>query len=274
MRPPLKLLVGVALFLAVAALDLFVAPQYGVSILYVVPVVWVQRQFDLTWGLVSAAGAALMWALLDVYEAWPATDVNVVVWNTAIRMTVFAAIVLLDHSRSQAHELASTDPLTGLPNRRGLEQRAVRMLRDIERGQPLAIAFLDLDGFKRLNDTQGHAEGDKALKAVARVLRQRVRETDLAARVGGDEFVVLLRHTNQAGARRVAEELRESIQQRLHSSWAIDVTVGTVFLGEAPGSIGEALSLADELLYHGKRSGGATLVSARWGKDHGLEFED
>jgi diguanylate cyclase (GGDEF)-like protein len=268
----LKVLVGVALFAIVALLDVIVDPRYGISLLYVLPVIWVQRQFTLMWGLLSAAGAALTWAVIDIAQTWPDTDLAVALVNTTVRLGVFVVIVFLDHGRSQAIELAVTDPLTEMPNRRGLVQRAQRMLRDIDRGQPLVIAFLDLDGFKRLNDTQGHAEGDKALRAVARVLKQRVRETDVSARVGGDEFVVLLRHTDEAGARRVAEELADSIRQRLQSSWAIDITVGTVFLAESPESIDAALSLADELLYHGKRGGGGRLVSARWSSAGGLVF--
>lgn len=136
------------------------------------------------------------------------------------------------------------DELTGVYNRRGFIDRG-----DIERaradrsGRPITIVVIDLDGFKRVNDTLGHTAGDRVLRDLAREWRARLRETNVAARLGGDEFILLLPETDLDGARRVLEELRED---PVHPwSW-----------GAAEWNAGELLSIpiaqADEEMYREK----------------------
>ncbi|WP_448639799.1 diguanylate cyclase domain-containing protein [Geodermatophilus sp. URMC 63] len=119
---------------------------------------------------------------------------------------------------ARIQELAYTDPLTGLPNRRRLEEQVESAIWEARaRGDALALLFVDLDGFKEVNDRLGHAAGDELLQVVARRLRDRVRRRDLVARLGGDEFLVALPdlspETAAAEAGRVAEELAASIRR-------------------------------------------------------------
>ena len=116
-------------------------------------------------------------------------------------------------------ERALTDPLTGLKNRRAFRDAA---LADLERarraGQPFTIALLDLDDFKQVNDTLGHATGDEVLVAVSGVLRRRLRSLDIVARLGGDEFALVLPQTAAPEAatalRHLLEQVRGSMQER------------------------------------------------------------
>jgi diguanylate cyclase (GGDEF)-like protein len=117
---------------------------------------------------------------------------------------------------TRIEELAYTDPLTGLPNRRRLEEQVETAIWDARSGSDtLALLFVDLDGFKAVNDGLGHAAGDELLQIVARTLRGRLRRGDLLARLGGDEFLVALTglapETAAAEARRVADQLATAV---------------------------------------------------------------
>src|SRR5262245_57794850 len=118
-------------------------------------------------------------------------------------------------ARAQLAELtvfAQIDPLTDILNRRGLERELKRSLAHVKRyGASAALIYLDLDGFKRINDRHGHAAGDAALKAVAMVLNRHIRESDVVARVGGDEFVLLLWSCSEAAALAKAEAIEVAI---------------------------------------------------------------
>jgi diguanylate cyclase (GGDEF)-like protein/PAS domain S-box-containing protein len=157
--------------------------------------------------------------------------------------------------------LADEDPLTGLPNRRGLEG-SVRLALDMCDRHDLAGALLmiDLDGFKAINDTHGHAVGDAALVAVSRSLRARLRKTDLLARVGGDEFAVLLHATSGAPARILADALVRAVRATALESGlptiALDASIGVADFGAPPlPTVRELLARADDAMYAAKRRG-------------------
>jgi diguanylate cyclase (GGDEF)-like protein/PAS domain S-box-containing protein len=109
--------------------------------------------------------------------------------------------------------LATTDPLTGLNNRRSFEELAEREFKRAKRyGNALSALMIDLDWFKQINDAHGHAAGDEVLRSVARIITDALRETDLAGRIGGEEFAALLPETTLADAMEVAQRLRATIE--------------------------------------------------------------
>jgi len=154
-------------------------------------------------------------------------------------------------------ELANHDALTGLANRRVFEDRIGPIMDNARRhGRPLSVAALDLDHFKEVNDTLGHAEGDRVLQQVAAVMRQTIRSSDLLVRMGGDEFLLVLPETPQSAARTLADRLVRKIE-------ALGVEVGGRRLGVSiglvewqPGMTKETLlQKADETLYRAKAAG-------------------
>ncbi len=177
-----------------------------------------------------------------------------------------ANLRLRERLRSQALQ----DPLTGLFNRRYLEDRLDREVRRARRrGLPLSLVMLDLDHFKRINDTQGHEAGDRVLQAVAEALETTLRAEDVAARYGGEEFTVLLPATALEEACWVAEKLRGAVG-RLRVRYAglvlpgVTVSAGVAALPEeGEGDAGELLRLADAALYDAKEEGRDRLVAAR-----------
>ncbi len=165
-------------------------------------------------------------------------------------------------AREVAELQAHTDPLTGLTNRRGLElalATALRQVRD-RKGPGFALAHLDLDHFKEVNDHLGHAAGDRLLCDVAGILREAVRSHDTAARIGGDEFVLILRDLNDVGAlERLARRIIDRIGQRVSAYpgvTPVSASIGIVLSGNYSGQPAERiLHDADVALYRSKNGG-------------------
>lgn len=129
-----------------------------------------------------------------------------------LHMRLRAQEVELRRLNKQLHDLARTDSLTGLANRREFDEAMAReVVRVTRHAMPLALLAMDLDHFKRVNDTYGHAAGDQVLREVAQILRSGTRVVDVVARLGGEELAVLMPHTVERDAAIVAERLREAI---------------------------------------------------------------
>jgi diguanylate cyclase (GGDEF)-like protein len=161
---------------------------------------------------------------------------------------------------TRLRHLADHDALTGLLNRRRFEQELARHLAHARRyGPEGAVLVLDLDRFKPVNDTYGHAAGDRLLTRVACVLRERLRATDAVARLGGDEFAVLLPRGDRAGAVAVARSLVETVRAEALAAGGEPVTVsaGVVLLEDcATLDVEGALTAADLAMYDAKTAGG------------------
>jgi diguanylate cyclase (GGDEF)-like protein len=157
--------------------------------------------------------------------------------------------------------LAASDPLTGLANRRGFFEGAARMLGMARRcGTPLSMIMLDIDHFKAVNDAYGHDAGDAVLRAVAERLRQGLRVSDLAGRVGGEEFAVLCPGTDLAGGVELAERLRLALEDMVVTADCRAVKVTASFgvaqcQGDRDGAPSVCLTRADQALYAAKRGG-------------------
>ncbi len=182
--------------------------------------------------------------------------------------TSVVTVLIVASLRKQLNELiaateleARTDGLTGLANRRSWEEGVTRELsRQSRAGVPLCVLLIDLDHFKRLNDTHGHAAGDAALIGVACVLRDHARQSDVLARVGGEEFALLLPDCKLDEAHGRAEEIRKTIE-RTSARWPTPVTVSIgVAVLPLHGTTGDELvAAADTALYGAKRAGRNTV---------------
>jgi diguanylate cyclase (GGDEF)-like protein len=163
---------------------------------------------------------------------------------------------------------AATDPLTGLLNRRQLELRLAETVALAHRhGRPVSALMIDLDYFKRVNDSYGHGSGDQVLRDVATRIREGCRISDIVARYGGEEFVVVLPETDVNGAVSAAEKIRWLVSSRaiqLERGGRIRVTasVGAAELEPQTGTPGQLLADADAALYEAKHAGRDRIASA------------
>ena len=216
---------------------------------------------------ILAAMASLMFI---VAEAAILTDQDIMAIDTAHQVPLFGALlagatgfflVYTDAYRmaERARVLSLTDPLTELPNRRAFEER---LKIAFERGERFALVYLDLDGFKALNDRLGHNAGDEALKAVGAILRQAVRQADMAVRIGGDEFCLVLASAEADSARVVVERVLAGLRSlTLPRGAALSASFGiaTDQDGDTPAAIVDA---ADQAMYRAKRQGGPRIAYA------------
>lgn len=159
---------------------------------------------------------------------------------------------------------ATRDPLTGLPNRAAFAEALETEVRSARRHGPPALLLIDLDNFKTVNDTDGHLAGDAVLVGVAELLRAEVRGGDLACRIGGDEFAVLLPRTPQAQANKVARRLLAASRNAADltsASASVRLSVGVGWLPE-PREPDELVALTDAAMYVAKAAGGDAIEVA------------
>ncbi len=163
----------------------------------------------------------------------------------------------LEEANQALAVLARKDALTGLPNRLEANERLRQEYLQMKRhGQPYALMMLDIDFFKKVNDTYGHPAGDEVLRQVARLLMQSLRESDFVARVGGEEFLVILPRTELAQAVAVAEKIRTTVQDHtIETVGQVTLSIGVVMASPDQGNEEVAVHEADALLYQAKQGG-------------------
>ncbi len=203
--------------------------------------------------LVIGAGALAGFQLGRQDRIWAALVVA-----SAVALLAGLAVSLLTRRMRVAETAALRDPLTGLPNRKLLDDRIEQALaRSRRTGDPFALLVIDLDGFKAVNDMRGHEAGNVVLRSISRRLEAVVRETDTVARIGGDEFVILSLGTQEdAEAAALVGRLRQALRRpyRVESSFVeLDSSIGWALFPQDGSSPSELLSLADGQMYATKR---------------------
>ncbi|MGZ8609817.1 MAG: GGDEF domain-containing protein [Actinomycetota bacterium] len=254
-RNPLTIfLVAVFAVGVIGWLDFSTGIYLSFALFYLVPIGFVTSFAGRGWGIVMAVVCTAVGLIGDLASL--DTQGIVPFWNAAMRLGVFVVVVVVLSQLRRAHqaerELARTDALTGVANFRWFEEEAQRAMYSSRRyGGPLSLAYLDLDGFKDVNDSFGHAAGDEVLKTFAAMLRATLRPTDLVARLGGDEFVVLMPHTD-AGSAELALARVDLALAGVSGAMGIGFSAGIIQLDRAVGSIDDLLAKADEHMYEVK----------------------
>ncbi|MGC8651368.1 MAG: GGDEF domain-containing protein [Minisyncoccia bacterium] len=177
----------------------------------------------------------------------------------------------MDNSKTQQLEkkiqrlkkLVYLDPLTNVYNRRGFLELGTSYFQSFQESKRrhrkndihnLSIIFLDIDDFKKVNDRYGHPKGDRVLKQLAKLLKQSIRKTDLLARWGGDEFVILFLNVNSLNAQKLAQKICSTVRKNKIAGLYITISAGLFNLSKSDSFI-SAINQADKLMYQGKKQG-------------------
>lgn len=203
---------------------------------------WLLRQADS-----GSYPEAFGWALYSVASS---------LGSVSLILLLAHRIALIDAERTLATEMSLRDPLTGLANRRAFDSFLIESFNLAKRHRhQMSLAMLDIDRFKSYNDDYGHPAGDELLKLVARLLSSVARETDLVARVGGEEFAVALPETDLAGARVIAERMRTEMERSGLFRRTVTVSIGVAAMTNETTDTSMLVAACDEALYRAKGAG-------------------
>ena len=258
--PAAWITVGLLISGIIFAVDSQIPTEVAISPLYLFPVAIVAWRGGRWWGLVMAVVATAQWFGAEIIAGVAYTSDLTYVWNPLMRFGTFALVALLLENVRRSSEryraLARTDSTTGILNSRTFQEGLAREVERARRhARPITLIYIDLDHFKQVNDRFGHSTGDTALAAVARELTARTRTNDLVARVGGDEFAVLLNEVDANLVPDAVTRLRQGLLDAMTASgWPITFSIGAVTFVTPPESAEAAIRAADAVMYRVKHS--------------------
>ena len=245
----------------VGGFDYVAGPQIATAIFYLIPVGFVAHHAKTYTFVAISFLTAGVWGLNDLASGIAYTSTAIPAWNFIMRFGLFLFVgnlIYRQHKKSAFYQkLAEIDELTGLLNRRGFLIRVEEELTRARRFErQYSIAYIDLDNFKQVNDNYGHQAGDELLCLVSNTLTTYLRATDHVARVGGDEFTVLLVETDQEAAKFAFEKCYQALNQKLLvNGMGVTASVGVVTYSNFSTSLSDMLKKADSWMYHVKKNG-------------------
>jgi diguanylate cyclase (GGDEF)-like protein len=261
LAPTVSIVAALVLLAAIAALDYITGNETGFSFFYLMPVglvAWVNGRWP---GLGAAVVAAGVWAFIDDAAGHRYTHPLYLLWNAGTRLLVFASMALvlsaLRRALQEERVLSRIDHLTGALNARSfLATVQAEIDRSRRYGRPFSLAYIDVDNFKSVNDTLGHAAGDELLRGVVLSIREQLRTTDVVSRLGGDEFAILLPETDQPAAEAAIAKIRANLDARLHGRTSpITLSIGCVTHAGTGLLADDLIKEADALMYRAKQGG-------------------
>ncbi len=252
---------GLILLVLVGALDYMSGTSLSFSVFYLVPIILLSWFVGRWAGIVAVVLSVLDWYAGPVLSGEVARQSAVERWHVVLELVLFLVAILLTtrlkRALEQERRYARTDYRTGALNSRAFQEFAEReMARAGRNRKPFTIAYIDLDDFKSVNDRHGHAAGDRILQSVSDIMMRNIRGSDVFARIGGDEFALLLPECGSDYAPTVMERLRSRFKNELGAGpLPVTLSAGAVTFLEPPASYDAMLEIVDTLMYSVKRSG-------------------
>ena len=248
---------GIALFCIIGFLDYVTGTHFSLSLFYVLPI------FAFAWGVKGSAGiyaaiiSSVIWVWIDTMDTSRHISIFESLWNGVVRLGYFLLPVLMLRNLEKEIAYARTDFLTGAIN-----SRYFRYLleKEIERSNRynhmFSMVFIDLDDFKAINDVFGHTVGDNVLRFVAETIKKNLRKTDFIARMGGDEFAILLPETDSKAVHSTMEHMKQTIhEEALRKKWPISFSIGALTTNGQNLTADEILRIVDKAMYQVKNTG-------------------
>jgi diguanylate cyclase (GGDEF)-like protein len=266
---PAALYAALLLVALIGYLDYATGFEISLSFLYLVPIALATWYVNTRIGYIVTSVSVLTF----IFSNWAAGEAYsqeiIRYWNGFTRLVVFVLAIWLlqEFKRALTHErmLSQTDHLTGIANNREFYQQINAELARAHRSKrPISLAYIDLDGFKQVNDSLGHRAGDHLLRIVAQTFQATIRKTDLVGRLGGDEFAILLPNTDQAGATCIMQRLNCAFRKQMDKLQVnVTLSAGVISFATVPASVDEMIHEADTLMYQAKSSGKNNILYLR-----------
>lgn len=252
---------GLGILAATIVADLFISREISFSIFYLIPVSYFAWFFAPWAGIVVSIFSLAAWMLIGTAKHPQYSTSAIPYWNDLINLALFLTVVYILgevktiylSQRSQAQH----DYLTGVWNARALyDALSAERNRASRYGLITTLAYLDLDNFKKVNDSFGHETGNELLILVAQAISRNVRNTDFVARVGGDEFCILMPHTDSEAAKSLLGKIQDLLLSEMTKrNWPVTLSIGGVTFVRPPKSAHEMIEAADALMYSVKSTG-------------------
>ena len=230
----MRLVVALVLVVVVAVFDYLSGYYVSFSLFYLLPVLFVSLSLGMSEGLLAALLCACVWFYNEYLVQPEELSIGVLMWNTGIRLGFFSITAWLSSGLARAleHERdnARTDMLTGLANLQGfLEHSSDKLEECNNRELSVSLAYIDCDNFKIINDTLGHTAGNHLLALVGQTVREHCKSTDVPARMGGDEFVILMPDTNAQEAETCLRRLQSVLLDLMKTNkWPVTFSIGLI----------------------------------------------
>lgn len=255
-----------ALLIFIGMLDFWVGYEISLNFFYLIPLAIATWYLGKRAGYLTALFGILIWDIANRASGMSLSNELIRYWNMGIRLaSYFVFVLLLNELRSAIqHEraLARIDHLTGVFNRlEFMECLGSEIPRANRMRYPVSLAYIDLDNFKKVNDEQGHAMGDRHLRLIAETISSNIRKTDLFARLGGDEFALFLPNVDQVSTRVVLEKVESAVMRALREIQSpVTMSIGVTTFNSPPASVDDMIRKADAAMYQAKIMGKRQII--------------
>ncbi|MBD2435647.1 GGDEF domain-containing protein [Nostoc sp. FACHB-110] len=257
----LSIFLSILLTAIIGLIDYYIPPEISVAIFYLIPIgiaTWFSDQCSgITISIISAITNLIVYPKSNIHYLHPLVPY----WNTIVILVFFLFTnFLLTQQKTilkNLENLARTDALTGLNNRLFfLDLANLEIHKSLRHKEPLTIAYFDIDNFKTVNDQFGHVVGDRLLCSVADTAKNNLRKIDIIARIGGDEFAILLPRTDYDAAEVVLHRLKNTLTGSMEQqNWPVSFSMGAITFLKPPTSVSQMIEKADDLMYSAKKKG-------------------
>jgi diguanylate cyclase (GGDEF)-like protein len=252
---------SLSLALAVGAVNIATGFEISVSLLYLIPISIAAWFYGLWCGIFLSFFCSAIWFAADYFSGYQHRNLYIGIWNHIMWAGLFAmfsySLFMLKKSLDATRLQSRTDPVTGVANQKYfMEISGTEAYKASRYNHPLSLAYLDVDGFKEVNDKFGHTVGDALIVLIANTIKENIRASDLVARLGGDEFAILFPVTGGEQIKVVVSNVRDKLNAAVQAGkYGVTFSIGVVTFTDHDYTIDDVIRKADDLMYSVKNSG-------------------